>query len=245
MNTKTLIALSAGLLLVTPSPAIAKGGRAETMNAGNCSAAATWKIKAKERDGAVEVEFEVDSNVVGQSWDYTLRGPDGVLSAGTRTTQAPSGSWSVEVTTPADISDVFVGLATSGDLVCDTTVSPGWTGSSDDDPVDDGVEDESADDQGGQDDDALAQECSQDAVANLVVKRSGKKRVARLTVDSRSAGEKWEYAISRGGRVVSSGTARTKGKKAVLKARAVTKGKGKFVATAKRADGTEDCSVAS
>jgi hypothetical protein len=70
--------------------------RARTIKRGSCTAATDWKLKAKPRDGRIEVEFEVDSNVAGQRWTYTLR-HDGVLKAsGTRTTQAPSGSFSVE-----------------------------------------------------------------------------------------------------------------------------------------------------
>lgn len=70
--------------------------RAREVKRGSCSATTDWKLKAKPRDGRMEVEFEVDSNRNGQRWTYTLR-HDGVVEAsGTRTTRAPSGSFSVE-----------------------------------------------------------------------------------------------------------------------------------------------------
>ncbi len=128
MLTKTLIAGTAGLALAIPlSPALAKSGddRVEVSSEGQCSSSARWELKVKERDGGVEVEFEVDSNVVGQDWDYTLTGPNGVLSAGTRTTTAPSGSFSVEVKTSGSATDAFKGVATNADQTCDSTVNVG------------------------------------------------------------------------------------------------------------------------
>ena len=67
---------------------------------GNCTAATDWKLKAKPRDGRLEVEFEVDSNVTGQRWTYTLRHDGTVKASGARTTKAPSGSFSVEKRLP-------------------------------------------------------------------------------------------------------------------------------------------------
>ena len=70
--------------------------RARKIKRGSCSAATDWKLKAKPRDGRMEVEFEVDSNRNGQRWTYTLRHDGVVKASGTRTTRAPSGSFSVE-----------------------------------------------------------------------------------------------------------------------------------------------------
>ena len=70
--------------------------RARKVKRGNCTAATDWKLKAKPRDGRIEVEFEVDSNRAGQRWTYTLRHDRTVKASGTRTTKAPSGSFSVE-----------------------------------------------------------------------------------------------------------------------------------------------------
>jgi hypothetical protein len=70
--------------------------RARTVTRGRCSATTDWKLKAKPRDGRMEVEFELDSNVTGQRWTFTLRHDGIVQASGARTTKAPSGSFSVE-----------------------------------------------------------------------------------------------------------------------------------------------------
>lgn len=70
--------------------------RARVVKRGTCTAATDWKLKAKPRDGRLEVEFEVDSNVSGQRWTYTVSHDGVVKASGTRTTGAPSGSFSVE-----------------------------------------------------------------------------------------------------------------------------------------------------
>mgnify|MGYP000978219540 FL=1 len=145
MSTKntavTGLIAGAGLVLALPmAPAMAKGGsddRVEVSSEGQCSGSARWELKAKERDGGVEVEFEVDSNVVGQEWAYTLSGPGGVLSTGTRTTTGPSGSFSVEVKTSGSANDTFVGQATFGDQECTTGVNVGVGDDSSDDSSDD------------------------------------------------------------------------------------------------------------
>jgi len=75
---------------------VSTSSRARTIKRGSCTAATDWKLKAKPRDGRMEVEFEVDSNVTGQRWTYTLLHDGVVKASGTRTTRAPSGSFSVE-----------------------------------------------------------------------------------------------------------------------------------------------------
>ena len=63
---------------------------------GRCSAGAGWKLKVKTDDGRLEVEGEVDSNVAGQRWRWTLRHTGSVSDRGTGTTTARSGSFEVE-----------------------------------------------------------------------------------------------------------------------------------------------------
>jgi len=85
-------AVSAAVLVAVPAQATSVG----VIRTGSCSGSTDWKLKAKPDDGRLEVEWEVDSNRVGQTWTWTIR-HDGVLKAsGTRTTLAPSGSFSVE-----------------------------------------------------------------------------------------------------------------------------------------------------
>jgi hypothetical protein len=106
----TTVALSA--------PASASGGDAVRAS-GSCSAGATWKLKAKPDNGRIEVEFEVDSNKVGQTWRVRLRDNGELFFAGSRTTQAPSGSFTVHRRT-ADLagSDLIRARAVHGDQVC-------------------------------------------------------------------------------------------------------------------------------
>jgi len=101
MNTKrglpvkaTLLATAA--LLAVPAvaaPAHAKGGDA-VRNTADC-ASGTIKVKAKADDGKLEVEGEVDTNRVGQEWNWSIRRDGDVVRRGTGTTAGASGSFSV------------------------------------------------------------------------------------------------------------------------------------------------------
>ncbi len=94
---RTTAALVAPLALAASvavaAPAFAKAG--EVRNAGTCSANSTWKIKAAPDNGALEVAFEVDSNVVGQTWQWVLLDNGNRVAAGQSKTVAPSGSFEV------------------------------------------------------------------------------------------------------------------------------------------------------
>jgi hypothetical protein len=74
-----------------------------------------WKLKAKPEDGGrIEVEFEVDSNKVGQTWNVVLRDNGTTFWSGTRKTLAPSGSFSVsKLTNNRAGTDNLVGRATN------------------------------------------------------------------------------------------------------------------------------------
>ncbi|WP_322921621.1 hypothetical protein [Nocardioides renjunii] len=63
---------------------------------GSCTGGADWKLKVKTDDGRLEVEGEVDSNVAGQRWRWTLRHNGSVSDRGVGTTTARSGSFEVE-----------------------------------------------------------------------------------------------------------------------------------------------------
>jgi hypothetical protein len=86
---------------------------------GSCSGSAVWKLKAKHDDGRLEVEFEVDSNRVGQTWKVRMRDNGELFFAGERTTQEPSGSFEVERRTADRAgSDVIRARAVRGEQVC-------------------------------------------------------------------------------------------------------------------------------
>ncbi|MGS0685126.1 hypothetical protein ACVBEQ_08250 [Nakamurella sp. GG22] len=78
-------------------PALAQGGSGDVRASGQCSAASTWKLKAKPDDGRLQIEMEVDSNRVGQKWAVSLTDNTVRIFAGNRVTTAPSGSFSVEL----------------------------------------------------------------------------------------------------------------------------------------------------
>jgi hypothetical protein len=90
----TALAVPALLMVAVAPPATAGDDRIERN--GSCSGRTDWKIKAKSDDGRIEVEAEVDSNRIGQTWSWKFKHNGNVFARGTSTTQAPSGSFEVE-----------------------------------------------------------------------------------------------------------------------------------------------------
>lgn len=89
-----------GTVALASAPALAAGGGGGIQVAGRCSGTSVSTLKAKPDNGALEVEFEVDSNVVGQTWAVMLRDNGATIFKGTATTTAPSGSFTVRKLTP-------------------------------------------------------------------------------------------------------------------------------------------------
>jgi hypothetical protein len=91
------LVLVASLSLLTvgavAAPSLAKDG--DVIRQGSCSAATDWKLKLSKEDGRIEVEFEVDQNRNGRSWDVALKQDGTTFWSGVRTTRAPSGSFEV------------------------------------------------------------------------------------------------------------------------------------------------------
>ena len=88
----------AGVLLFTvagTTSAFAKGGG--VVRTGGCSGASDWKLKLSPDNGKIEVEYEVDSNHVGQQWRVKLFENGNRIFRGTKTTQGASGSFTVRV----------------------------------------------------------------------------------------------------------------------------------------------------
>ena len=111
MKTTSSIALAAVLAVAAlPTAALAKGGdddrggddrgrggdRTEVRVSGSCSAGSTAKLKAKPDDGRLEAEFEVDQNRAGVTWRVRIRDNDRLVVKTRATTNARSGSFSVE-----------------------------------------------------------------------------------------------------------------------------------------------------
>jgi hypothetical protein len=87
-------ALASTVLLA--GPASAKGGGDAVRNSGSCAGGGVFELKAKHDDGRIEVEYEVDTNRAGQVWSVRLTDNGVVVFSGTRTTTAPSGSFTIE-----------------------------------------------------------------------------------------------------------------------------------------------------
>jgi hypothetical protein len=104
------VAMAAVMMAAFAGPAAARDG--DVIRTGDCSGSANWKLKGGLRDGRIEVEFEVDSNRVGQTWRVRLSDNGNVFFRGLRTTLAPSGSFTVEKRT-ANLAgtDRIVGFA--------------------------------------------------------------------------------------------------------------------------------------
>lgn len=87
-------AATAALAALTVAPAHAGDDR--VVRTGSCSGSTDWKTKAKARDGRIEFEGEIDSNVSGQVWRWRILHNGTVSARGRSTTSGPSGSFSVE-----------------------------------------------------------------------------------------------------------------------------------------------------
>jgi hypothetical protein len=119
--------LSTGLALVTmtsvsmtsaPS-ALASGGGDEVIKQGTCTQGGTWKLKGKHDDGRLQIEFEVDTNRVGQTFSVRLTDNGVTFFSGSRTTLAPSGSFEVNrLPVNRAGSDVIRARAVRGTNVC-------------------------------------------------------------------------------------------------------------------------------
>jgi hypothetical protein len=92
------LALTAALVVALAAPAASAGGDDDdrVIRTGSCSGRADWKLKVKTDDGRLEVEGEIDSNVSGQRWRWTLRHNGSVSERGVGTTTGRSGSFEVE-----------------------------------------------------------------------------------------------------------------------------------------------------
>jgi hypothetical protein len=86
----------AGTLATTVAGAVpASANDADVIQRGSCSGRSDWKLKLSPENGRIEVEFEVDSNVNGQTWHVRILQNGSRIFSGNRVTQAPSGSFEV------------------------------------------------------------------------------------------------------------------------------------------------------
>jgi hypothetical protein len=113
MRVRAMVAaLALGALLVGGSalPSLAKAG--DVIRSGACSGVSDWKLKLSPDNGRIEVEYEVDQNRAGDVWRVRIRHNGDLVFAGLRTTQAPSGSFTVRILQRNRVGDdVFRGRA--------------------------------------------------------------------------------------------------------------------------------------
>jgi hypothetical protein len=111
---KGVIAAVATLAIVgslgVGSAATAKEG--DVIKTGPCSSGSDWKLKLSPEDGRIEVEFEVDQNVVGDTWRVRIRQNGERIFRATKVTRAPSGSFEVRTVAPNTAgTDIFKAFA--------------------------------------------------------------------------------------------------------------------------------------
>lgn len=94
------LAVVATLAMMVAGAVPAAANDADVIRRGSCSGASDWKLKLSPQDGKIEVEYEVDSNRVGQTWRVRIFKNGNRIFLGTRVTKAPSGSFTVRVVTP-------------------------------------------------------------------------------------------------------------------------------------------------
>jgi hypothetical protein len=106
------IALVVTAMLAFPAAASVAAKDGDVIRTGNCSNNSDWKLKLSPEDGRIEVEFEVDSNVNGQTWNVKLKKDGNVFFSGQKTTKAPSGSFELRrVVNNGAGTETFVGRA--------------------------------------------------------------------------------------------------------------------------------------
>ena len=99
--------LVATTLVSTPMTVAAKDG--DVVRRGSCTVRSDWKLKLSPENGRIEVEFEVDQNRNGQTWNVMMKRSGNVFWRGQRSTRPPSGSFEVRrVTSDGSGADKIV-----------------------------------------------------------------------------------------------------------------------------------------
>jgi len=86
-----------GALAFASLGGVALAGQNDVIERGGCSGASDWKLKLSPEDGRLEVEFEVDQNVSGDTWRVRIRHGDTLVFRGTETTGGASGSFTTRI----------------------------------------------------------------------------------------------------------------------------------------------------
>jgi hypothetical protein len=115
-----LAVLCSTVIAAAPASASHGGGDAIRTSGACANGGGVWKLKGKADDGLIEVEFEVDTNRVGQVWHVRITDNRQVVVDRNATTQAPSGSFTIHARpgNHAGVTDVIRAHAFRGDRVC-------------------------------------------------------------------------------------------------------------------------------
>lgn len=120
----TTVALAAGLFAAAGPASASHGGGQRVTDSGACSQRGHFELKAKHDDSKIEVEYEVDTNRVGQAFTVRLTDNGDVIAHRTVTTHAPSGSFSInKLAANRAGTDKIRARAVHGDNVCRGGVS--------------------------------------------------------------------------------------------------------------------------
>jgi hypothetical protein len=95
MITALKLGLAGVLVALVMGVGTASAKEGDIIKTGHCSAASTWKLKLSPENGKIEVEFEVDENVNGDTWQVTFKDNGVRVFRTTAVTQGPSGSFEV------------------------------------------------------------------------------------------------------------------------------------------------------
>lgn len=107
---KLAAASSVALFATAALAAPATANDADVIREGSCSGASDWKLKGSPENGRIEVEAEIDSNVVGQTWNWRLLHNGTVFARGSKQTVGPSGSFEVRRVTSNDAGPDSLGV---------------------------------------------------------------------------------------------------------------------------------------
>ena len=94
-----IAAVTALVGVVMAAAPMASASDEDVIRRGACSGRSDWKLKVGPEGGRLEVEFEVDSNVNGQTWRVRVFQDGDRIFAGRRETRGPSGSFELEFRT--------------------------------------------------------------------------------------------------------------------------------------------------
>jgi hypothetical protein len=104
--------LAVGIMGSAPHAFASGGNDGDVIKEGPCSGASDWKLKLSPENGRLEVEFEVDQNVIGDTWRVRMKDNGTVFFRGEAVTKGPSGSFEVrKLTTDQPGTDHVVALA--------------------------------------------------------------------------------------------------------------------------------------